>query len=314
VTGVDPSTQAGLWGPAPDGGPRARVSKWVTRHLLRPDYSRRERRVVSAADGTRIHAAVLPGPPGARGAVVLVHGFASSSRDPIVFRFAHLLAERFEVVVPDLRGHGRSAGRCTFGELEPLDVQAALALVTPGRPTVTVGVSLGAASVLLHAADHQAGRFGDGGPGGKLVGVVAVSAPAWFGEIDRPGAANVAQNATRRWRRAALAALLGTRVSDPRRVELPVAAGRAEHLARLSVLLVHDPYDRYFGPEHVVDIVARVGPSAKVWWVRGGGHGTELLTTALARRIAVTLAAMMAGDEVLEPGSPAGPEVSHQGG
>lgn len=304
---------AGLWAPPPPSGVSARVTKWATRHVFRPDYRRSERRRLEAADGTPLHAAVLSGPPAARAAVVLVHGFASSSRDPAIFRFAHLLAERYEVVVPDLRGHGRSGGRCTFGELEPLDVAAALGTITPGRPAVTVGVSLGAAAVLLHASEHRAALEAGSSPAGRLAGVVAVSAPAWFHDPERPGAANVAQNASVRWRRLALASLLGTRVQDPRTLALPTSAGRAERLAGLPVLLVHDPYDRYFGPEHVLDIVTRVGPSAEVCWVRGAGHGSELLGTALARRITAMVETVLVADE--DPAARPGPtSPSHHGG
>jgi len=318
VNGAEQGASQGLWAPPPPSGVSARVSKWVANHLLRPDYRRSERRRLEAADGTPIHVAHLSGPPRAGAAVVLVHGFASSSRDPAIFRFAHLLAERYEVVVPDLRGHGRSGGHCTFGELEPLDVAAALAAVTPGRPTVTVGVSLGAAAVLLHASDHasaeEAGSLPFGRPAGRLAGVVAVSAPAWFEDPERPGAANVAQSASVRWRRLALATLLGTRVRDPRTLALPTSAGRAERLAGLPVLLVHDPYDRYFGPEHVLDILTRVGPTAEVCWARGSGHGSELLDIWLARRIATMVERVVGVEE--EPSVCREPDAnpSHHGG
>ena len=75
------------------------------------------------------------------------------------------------VVALDLRGHGRSAGRSTFGVAEPADVAAAVAAgraLAPGLPVVALGISLGGASALFAA-----------GGGSPLAGVIAVSAPAW---------------------------------------------------------------------------------------------------------------------------------------
>ena len=62
-------------------------------------------------------------------AVVLVHGFAASADDPLVVAVAETLHTRgFEVVSYDSRGHGRSSGESTLGDLERHDVAAAVAL------------------------------------------------------------------------------------------------------------------------------------------------------------------------------------------
>ena len=53
----------------------------------------------------------LTGPPDAVATIVLAHGFVHSSRTPRIHAFAHLLARRAHVLVPDLRGHGSSGGR-----------------------------------------------------------------------------------------------------------------------------------------------------------------------------------------------------------
>src|SRR5581483_7514745 len=94
---------------------------------------------------------------------------------------------------------------CTLGRSEPLDVQAAVAAAKaahPGLPVVTIGTSLGGAAVLRHAATF-----------GGIAGVVAVSAPGWWRELDTDGARRI-----RRWvqgpaGRMVLASVLRTRVA-----------------------------------------------------------------------------------------------------
>lgn len=79
-------------------------------------------------------------------AVVLCHGFLGWHRKPRVARLAESLAERFTVYAFDLRGHGQSGGACTLGDLEALDVAAAVRLARrEGHARVfTVGARRGA--------------------------------------------------------------------------------------------------------------------------------------------------------------------------
>lgn len=152
------------------------VAGWFRKYPLAPRYRRIERLDVVASDGTRLGVHRLAGPPDARCTVVLVHGFVNSARTPALHSFAHLLADEVDVIVPDLRGHGRSGGVCTFGRDEPLDVAATVAAADPTKPVVTVGVSLGGAAVLLHAGEHP----------NAVAGVVAISAPVSWGGVGTP--------------------------------------------------------------------------------------------------------------------------------
>ena len=105
-------------------------------------------------------------------------GFSNWSRSWEVHAAVDELSTWAHVVALDLRGHGRSAGRSTFGVAEPADVGAAVAAgrtLAPGLPVVALGISLGGASALLAA-----------GGGTPLAGVVTVSAPAWR-DLDQPG-------------------------------------------------------------------------------------------------------------------------------
>jgi alpha-beta hydrolase superfamily lysophospholipase len=168
----------------------------------------------------------------ARADVVLVHGFAASCDQPAVVAVAEELNRHgLHVVSYDARGHGRSGGDCTLGDLEQLDVAAAVQVARhAGRPVVLVGASMGAIAVLRYAAGP------DADPG--LAGVVAVSSPA-------------------RWRlprnaRAVLAAgLTRTRL------------GRHLALRHLRVRLAA----KWASPEPPLDLVARV--QAPVAFVHG---------------------------------------------
>jgi pimeloyl-ACP methyl ester carboxylesterase len=172
--------------------------------------------------------------------------------------------------------HGASGGCSTLGLEEPRDVDAAVRaakVIHPGLPVVTIGWSLGGAAALLHA-----GLFGG------VAGAVGISSPAWSSSVDRPGARRVARWAGSAGGRLVLATLLRTRVCRgcP---EVPDSGPVVDAISPAFILLVHDPADSYFGPEHPEQIMAWARDPKELWWAAGGGHGTDLLTPALAGRI-----------------------------
>jgi alpha-beta hydrolase superfamily lysophospholipase len=127
---------------------------------------------LTTADGLHLAARRWPPVESPRAAVVLVHGFTSSMSDPRLSPVANAVYDArpggVEVLVYDGRGHGRSDGVCTIGDLERHDVAAAVALARERcRRVVAVGSSLGAVAVLRHAVTDP-----------DLTGVVLVSSPA----------------------------------------------------------------------------------------------------------------------------------------
>lgn len=242
-------------------------------HAFPPRYRAGERLTLTTADGVTLAGARLAGPSDAFATVVLVHGLAHSSRTPRIHAFAHALARRVHVVIPDLRGHGASRGQSTLGVDEVLDVDAAVAVADPSLPVVTLGVSLGGAVVLLHA-----------GTRGGVAGVVAVSAPAWSGAWDTAATRRVQRYVTTPAGRRILALALGCRVA-PRCPGVPDARSIVASIAPAHLLLVHDPSDHYFGPEHPCSVLEWAGEPKSIWWVEDGGHGTDLLTPDLAERL-----------------------------
>jgi pimeloyl-ACP methyl ester carboxylesterase len=249
------------------------VANYLRRYLLAPRYRPAERLSLVGRDGTPLSGARLEGPPSAPATVVLVHGFVNSSRTPAIHDFARRLARHVHVLVPDLRGHGASGGRCTMGVDEPGDVAAFVAAATPGLPVVTVGTSLGGAAVLLHAGGY---------PG--VAGTVAVSAPAWWGSFDREGSDRVRRFVGSAMGRAVLGLLLRTRVVS-NCAGVPDASEVVASISPAFTVVVHDPDDRYFGPEHAERLYEWAREPKDLWWYPGAGHGTDLLTPDLAERL-----------------------------
>jgi len=291
-------------------GPRAATATLI--HYLRsyvfaPRYPAGEQTWLWAADGTRLAAIVVPGPADAEVAVVLAHGFANWSRTPAIRDFAVRLSRRFPVVVPDLRGHGHSGGRCTFSVLEPLDVAAAAGAArtaAPGLPVVTIGISMGGAAALLYASGW------DG-----VAGTVAVSAPAWWAPGESPGTRRIQKWTSTPWRRRLLAWFLRTRV-DPDHGPVPMACEGLAVAAPAFTILVHDPEDQYFGPEHPLCVFEEATEPKELWWTPGGGHGIDLLTPDLADRLLEeieTRAVLMALRLTPHRGAGGGPNPTGQG-
>ncbi len=262
------------------------LATYLRQYVVAPRYRREQRLRLTTEDGVRLSAWRIDGPVDAPCSVVLVHGFTNWSRSPRVHAFAQLLARRFHVVVPDLRGHGHSGGICSLGRHEPLDVDAAVRAAPRGLPVVTVGTSLGGAVALIH-----------GGAKGGVAGIVAVSAPAGWSGPARAGFSRVQRAVTGRAGRSLLARLTRTRIGSDCN-GLPDAATAVPAPPPVFTIVVHDPDDSYFGPEHAERIYEWAAEPKQLWWYPGGGHGTDLLTPEFAERLSAELARRV---------SPAGP-------
>jgi len=235
------------------------------------------------SDGVALSGGRLAGPPDAPATIVLVHGLMHSARNPRVYAFAHLLARRMNVIVPDLRGHGRSGGLSSLGRYEPLDVEAAVRSAPAGLPVVTVGLSLGGAAVFLHAGTYH-----------DVAGVVGISAPAWWGSWDTPSTGRIERAITSPVGRFLLARLLRTRVVANCE-GVPDSRELVASIAPAFSIVVHDPADHYFSEEHAQRIYEWAGEPKELWWMPDHGHATDLLTPALADRLLDAITARVRG-------------------
>src|SRR5579862_5789321 len=180
-------------------------------------------------DGVPIDAIHLPGQKDL--AIIVAHGFTLSWRHPAVWRVAHQFNRTAGVITFDFRGHGRSGGLSTLGDLEIKDVDVAVAYARElGYARVaTVGFSMGASTVLRHA-----------GLLGGVDAVVSVSGPGrWYYRGTAP-MKRVHFAIENRAGRMFVRKFLGTKISGGRWDPVPVPpADAAAKIAPTPLLIVH---------------------------------------------------------------------------
>jgi pimeloyl-ACP methyl ester carboxylesterase len=230
----------------------------------------------STVDGVGLRARYWPGPRPGLGCVA-VHGFTGSSQQPPVQRIcATLAAGGAAVLAPDLRGHGRSGGLSTAGDLEVHDIAAAVAwLRRAGCDRIAVlGWSMGASIALRYA-----------GLGGDADAVVSVSSPGEWFERGTRAMRVVHWLCETRSGRLACRVTRRTRLSPAGWVSVPESpkdvVGR---IAPTPLLIVHGDADHYFPMRHV-EVLAAAAPAAAVWIEPGMGHAETATTPELMDRI-----------------------------
>ncbi len=241
---------------------------------------------VRTADGVRLVGTHITADRDERDlAIVLAHGLTVTVGRRHVQRVAARFARTADVVMVDFRGHGRSEGRTTAGDLEVLDVDATVRWAREAgyRRVATVGFSMGGAAVLRHAARSPSTTGLT--PIGQVDAVVSVSAPSrWFIRDTAPMRRVhwLLETPTGRW---LAEKALRTRVEGGWGVppEWPVVVvGR---IAPTPVLIVQGDRDGYFGVEHGRALAAAAS-GAEYWELAGFGHAEGALTPATVDRIA----------------------------
>ena len=231
--------------------------------------------MLRTADGVRLVASHLPHASRAIG-VVVAHGFTGTHVKPWQAKVAQGLAKHAGVVAFDFRGHGGSGGVSTLGELEVLDVAAAVAWMRElgYERVVTCGWSMGGSSVIRHAALV-----------GGVDAVVSVSATSrWRVRDTKPMRRLhwiVERRAGRVVGRAWLRTRLATHWSDE--PESPVeVVGR---ISPVPLLVVHGDRDSYFTLEHPEALYAAANEPKELWLVPGFAHAETGATPELLDRI-----------------------------
>jgi pimeloyl-ACP methyl ester carboxylesterase len=222
---------------------------------------------IRSADGLALRGWWVPA-TSARGSVVLVHGL-NRSRIEHVRKTPFLHDHGWNALAFDLRHHGASEGdRSTFGWQERLDVRAAVAEArrrSPG-PVVVWGVSLGAASAMLAAAEDSG-----------IDGVVCDS--SYRSLEDTMHHHLQLLRGLRGWLRLLPGGLVSEEMLfwvrridgfDTHELDIERAASR---LGSRPVLFVSNSGDRRMPTDIAFDLKAAAGPGARVLVVPGHSHG-----------------------------------------
>ncbi|WP_307874694.1 alpha/beta hydrolase [Frankia nepalensis] len=225
--------------------------------------------------------------------MVLVPGFSGTLDRPAVRSMAEGLRWHANVTMIETRGHGRSTGFCTFGDREVLDVDAAVgeARRRGDDQVVTVGVSMGGAAVLRHAALARTGTLVHGHRlRHRPDAVVTISATSrWFVRDTAP-MRRIHWMAETALGRLVARVVFGVRIPSPPWPVLPAdqpsgPVDLAGQVAPIPMLIVHGDLDEYFSLEHPRALAAAAGPTARLWVVPGFGHGEVGVVPGLVDRI-----------------------------
>jgi pimeloyl-ACP methyl ester carboxylesterase len=247
-------------------------------------------------DGVPIDAIHLPGQKDL--AIIVAHGFTLSWQHPHRWRVARQFNRAAGVITFDFRGHGRSGGLSTLGDLEIRDLDVAVAYTRQlGYARIAaVGFSMGASIVLRHA-----------GLIGGVDAVVSVSGPGrWY------------YRGTKRMRQVHLLIehglgrvisrrVLKTRISPEGWKLIPVPPAEAAALiSPVPLLIVHGDQDPYFPPEHARQLYMAAREPKELWLLPGMGHAESGSNQDLVDRIARWI-----DQATARPVIPAAPEITH---
>jgi pimeloyl-ACP methyl ester carboxylesterase len=195
---------------------------------------------------------------------------------------ARVLAGTGGVVAFDFRGHGGSGGVSTVGDLEVLDLAAAVgwARLLGYRRIVPVGFSMGAGVAVRYAA------LAAGTPD-AVDALVAVSAPSRWHYRGTPPMRLLHRGVETVVGRRVLAAGFGTRIAargwDPWPAPPDALVAR---VAPAPLLVVHGDADRFFPLEHARWLVEAARGPVELWVEPGFGHAEAAVTPQLLRRVA----------------------------
>jgi len=236
----------------------------------------------NAPDGVALKGWWVPAPD-AHGTVVLVHGL-NRSRIEMVKKVPFLHKLGWNALLFDLRHHGESGGNVSsFGFFEKQDVHAATALARARSqgPVVLWGVSLGAASATLAAAEDP--------------GVAALVCDSSYRSLRDTVAHHLSLfRGFRWWLRIVpnwpvaneVVYWMGRRAGfDPDAIDV---RGAAAHLAPRPCLFVCNSGDRRMPSEIAFELKAAAGPQAHVLVVPGTSHGGAYRDGTAAYETAVT--------------------------
>lgn len=238
--------------------------RWLREHPGRRDST------ASSVDGLKLHASVLrrSGADCHRWALC-IHGYADSSESMGVYA-QHYAQQGWNVVLPDLRGHGRSEGAYVgYGWDDRLDMVTWISRIMRRDPQARIvlhGVSMGAATALLTA-------------GGALPG----SVKAVISDCSYTSALDIMRHVYQRGgNKGPIApALSALRAAVRRRARFDlknVDVLRAVRASKTPTLFIHGVNDDFVPATMMADLYENAGCPKEFLWVPRAEHARSVAT------------------------------------
>ncbi len=125
-------------------------------------HARHTQCYVKGYNGTAIYCKVYLQKEYADKWVLVVHGYGGNG-DIMDYASKKYYDKGYNVVIPDLRGHGKSQGKYIgMGKLDKEDISEIIKLIIKGNPNAVIilhGVSMGGAAVIMAAAENRYGNI-----------------------------------------------------------------------------------------------------------------------------------------------------------
>ena len=194
--------------------------------------------------------------------VIICPGFFQSKDTATFQRLSQALANGYDVLAMDFRGHGRSSGLYTFSACEGADLEAVLKWAWERYQHVGVlGFSLGAAIAVNTISRHL----------DHVQSLIAVSAPSAFEDIEfkfwTPEAMRTGLQGLEPGAGCRPGNLFLTK-------ERPLDS--IQHLQGLPVLFVHGTRDVIVGVDHSRRLYAAAAEPKRLEIIAGGSHAEAL--------------------------------------
>ncbi len=126
------------------------------------EYARHTQCYVKGYDETAIFCKVYLQKKYTNRWVLVVHGYGGNG-DIMDYASKKYYDKGYNVVIPDLRGHGKSQGKFIgMGSLDKKDIEKITELIVKGDKNAEIilhGVSMGGAAVIMAAAENKAGNI-----------------------------------------------------------------------------------------------------------------------------------------------------------